>query len=274
MSENTGGYPEPEHPHEHSHPMGERGDSGPDGVQEQLRRGGWGCVVLVVVFLGLMVWLFSDMGENVSFTDQDSDLYSAQHIYSGVPVPNFSTSDAQRLSRALSESAQTYDMCFGWSLKDGVTGEVQYGSSHGPDVRATSCPRWAEVRVAVGYTSASSPNYDAAIISVAASDDFPQASGITRQEFAELGIDADALIADPVSATGHAALALPLLLIQEGALQPPEKPQGKVGPSNPPTSLPADDGADFPVGTVVLLGLLGLGGVTAVVLGVRARRRE
>lgn len=248
--------------------------AGAEDVQEKLRRGGWGCIVLVAAFIALLVWLFSDLGESVAFTDEDSDLYSAQNIYSGVAVPNFTPSDEQRLSRALSDLEQTHDMCFGWVLKDGVTGEVQSGSSRGPDVRATSCSRWAEVRVAVAYTSASSPNYDAATISVAASEDFPQASAITRQAFAELGIDADALISDPVSATGHAALALPLLLIQEGALQPVEQPQGTVGPSNPPTSLPAAGGLGFPVGTVVLLALLGLGGMTALVLGVRARQRS
>ena len=268
MSQGVGGEGGP------GRPSGGHGAGQASNVPDMMRRGGWGCIVLVGVFLGLMVWLFSGMGESVSFTDEDSDLYSAQNTYSGVPVPDFTSSDEQQLSRALSDLEQTHDMCFGWVLRDGVTGEVQSGSSRGPDVKATSCSRWAEVRVAVGYTSASSPNYDAATISVAASEDFPQASAITRQAFAELGIDADALIADPISATGHAALALPLLLIQEGALQPPDEPQGKVGPSNPPTSLPAADGLDFPVGTVVLLALLGLGGVTAVVLGVRARRRD
>lgn len=268
MSQRSGGEGGP------GHPSAAHGSWQADDVREKLRRGGWGCIVLVGIFLALMVFLFSDLGESVSFTDQDSDLYSAQKLYSGVPVPNFTAGDEQRLSRGLSEAERTHDMCFGWVLKDGVTGEVQSGSSRGPDVEATSCSRWAEVRVAVAYTSANSPDYDAATISVAASGDLPRASGITRQAFAELGIDASALISDPVSATGHAALALPLLLIQEGALQPQVSPQGNVGASNPPTSLPASDDLDFPVGTVGLLALLGLGGATAVVLGVRARRRD
>lgn len=245
------------------------------GTPEQQRRAGaWVAVLIVVAIIGGAVWLFSGGDDSGSFTDDDSDLYSAQELYGGQSIPNFSTRDEQRLSRALAELEDAHGVCFGWTLTDGATGNVQFGSSRGPDVRASTCSSWAEVRVAVGYTSASSADYDAADISVAASPDLGKAAGITRENFVELGIDADTLIADPVGATGHAALALPLLMIQQGALQPAEQPPSKVGPSNPPRSLPASGGTDFPVGTVLLLAVLGIGAVVSIVFGIKATRRD
>lgn len=249
--------------------------SGEPGTEQQQRRAGaWVAVLIVAAIIAAGVWLFSDSADSGDFVDEDSDLYSAQAFYGGSSIPNFSARDEQRLSEALAQLEDTYGSCFGWTLTDGATGNVQFGSSRGPDTRATTCSSWAEVRVAVGYTSVNSADYDAADISVATSADLDEAASITRENFVELGIDADTLIADPVGATGHAALALPLLLIQAGALQPVEQPPRQAGPSNPPRALPESDDLGFPVGTTLLLVALGAGAVAAIGAGIKATRRD
>lgn len=233
-----------------------------------------GAVVFTVVLVAaLLFWVSRD--DTAEFTSDQSDLYSSSQSYSGAPIPAFSPTAEQRLSQALAEEEQAYGICFGWTLEDGSTGRVQSGSSRGPDTRATECSKWVEVRAAVGYTSESSSAYDAADISVAASPGLQQVAGaITRQDFAELGVSADALIDDPVSAVGHAALALPLLLVQQGALEPAESPRPGSGTSDPSRALPEADAMGFPFWPIVLLVILFGGAVASVAFGVRATRRS
>src|SRR5699024_6815252 len=85
---------------------------------------------------------------------------------------------------------------------------------------------------------------------------------------------ASALIDDPVGATGHAVLALPLVLIQQGVLEPQERPSSEATPSRANADLPDSSGSDFPVGTVVIIGLLGAGAVAAIVTGVVSSRKQ
>lgn len=245
-------------------------------VQQQLRRGGWGCLLLVVAFVAvaLFAWPSGNGGDNRTFTDSNSALYKPGAFYNGQPIPRFDTSDQKRLAKKLTELEDTYDMCFGWVLKDGSTDEVQQGSNRGPGKRAARCESWAEVRIVVGYTSESSPDYDAADISVASSDSAAGDSGNVRQTFAELGVDANALIDDPVSTTGHAALALPLVLIQEGVLEQRDRPTTTQSPSGSKERLSEDGGSDFPIGTVVIIGLLGAGAIAAVVAGIVGSRKK
>ncbi|MGH3452122.1 MAG: hypothetical protein ACRDQW_15665 [Haloechinothrix sp.] len=212
-------------------------------------------------------------GDDKSFTDANSTLYFASGVYDGQPIPMFTPQDKQQLSTRLADLEQQYGLCFGWTLQDGATKEVQAASSRGPDVRADTCPSWVEVRVGVAYVSESSSSFDAADVEVAASPDLPGASSINRDDFVKLGIDAAALIDDPVSATGHAALALPLLLIEAGALEPGDVQEQADEPTQPAQPLPASGDSEFPGGTIFLLVLLGVGAVVAIVLGFASMRR-
>jgi len=274
-----GSYPGHSGGQQFSHPDSSELSGGlSERAEQQLRRGGWGCLVLVVVFILVVFFAWpSGEGDSRTFTDSQSDLYRDTGIYNGAAIPSFNKTDQRRLSDELAELQHTYDMCFGWVLKDGSTGSVQQGSSRGPGKRADSCDSWAEVHIVVAYTSQNSADYDAADISVATSPDLPEDTSDVRKTFAELGIDASTLIDDPVSATGHAVLALPLLLIQQGVLEPQERSSTadpESGPSAGNERLTDTGGSDFPVGTVVIIGLLGAGAVAAIVTGVVTTRKQ
>lgn len=126
-------------------------------------------------------------------------------------------------------------MCFGWKLVDGSTKQADQGSSRGPGVPADTCPRWAEVEVVVALGSGDDP--DAAAVRVSGSPDLRPLP--TQSDFVELGVTADALAEEPVSVTGQAALGLPLLLVERGALTAPPEPGEAPGSGAVPPLPPA-----------------------------------
>jgi hypothetical protein len=242
----------------------------PSAEQAAQRRKGVGCMVVTLVVLGcawILAEVFSDDTSDQGFVDDDTSLYSSSGSYHGAPIPMFTPAESQRLAEGLARAEQTYDVCFGWRLTDGSTGRVQVGSSAGPGIAADTCSqRWVEVRIVVAYTSDSDPTGDAADIDVQAAPDWNWDSPLTTSDFTALGITASALVDDPVSVTGHAAMALPLLLVEHGVL-PPADADAQAPSAPPATPLPPADESGFP-GSVVLLVVLGLAALTAFGIGI------
>ncbi|MGC7098872.1 hypothetical protein ACPZ19_29725 [Amycolatopsis lurida] len=239
--------------------------------------GGWGWFLLVLlvaggVWAGIVDSSDSAPPEPGTFHNADTTLYSDGTRYNGGLLPTFAPDAAQELTAGLAELEKAYGICFGWSLEDGSTKKVAVGSSRGPGVAANTCPRWLETQVAVGYTSDSSESPDGVRVRVDGSADFPR---VPREEdFARLGVTGPALVEDPVGGTGHAALGLPLLMVESGALQAVDTPP----PANAPTPKPLGraGSSDFPLSTTLTLSGLGAGVVVCVVLGfwMRARARK
>ncbi|SDP03447.1 hypothetical protein SAMN04487905_101517 [Actinopolyspora xinjiangensis] len=139
------------------------------------------------------------------------------------------------------------------------------GSSRGPNTPADTCEEWVEVRATVAYTSEYSEDWSAVELTVEQSPD----SGMElphESDFAELGITAERFIEAPVDTTGQAALALPLLLSQEGSL--PARPAESSTGTQPEESLP-DAGTAIPgLWRWIWLGVLGAVTVVSLVFGV------
>ncbi|MGP4019482.1 hypothetical protein [Saccharopolyspora sp. 5N708] len=234
----------------------------------------WWIVAIVVGFF-LVVGAVSISGlfgssAQGTFTSDDTTYYSETQTYSGPPIQRFTPADAQQLAQGLAEAEKLHGVCFGWKLVDGSSKQFDQGSSRGPNVPANTCPRWAETQVFVAAAS-SDDDQAAAEIKVEASDGFSSAPNNT--DFVSLGVTADTLAADPVTVTGQAALGLPLLMVEGGALNAPRVPD--TAPGNASVSpLPPSDGSGSNwvtwawlagLGVVVLLGLL---------LGFRARAKQ
>lgn len=262
-------------------------------VQHQYKSG---CGLAIGIVFGLYVIVFGatdgfGLSEDTQFHGDESERYSEYRTYTGQPIPRFSAEDSRKLAESLSDSEAHYGICFGWKLTDGSkdaggrydpdTGaeagfdppaSYDRGSSRGPDTPADTCPRWVEVRVTVAYTSESSERWSGVELDVAGSDDFEDHElPYSSESFADLGIDAETFIDQPVAATGHAALALPLLMTEHGTLEPKPVQAGSEAPRQP---LPPADGGMSGLGTWIWLGLLGLGTVCTTVLGFRARARQ
>lgn len=252
-----------------------------------------GCLVVGGVGLLLLVvtmTLLPSSDQN-DFTSSNTESYQDTGLYSGEPIPRFTAADSERLSQQLGDSARAHDMCFGWRLvqggmaASGASGsaptpeDVDVGSNRGAGVPADTCESWAEVRTTVAYGSGD--EYDAADIDIDMSDDmFDDMSAlITADDFISSGITADTLVEEPVSATGQAAMSLPLLLIEEGALNPvdPTDPgdqgQDDGEQQDSAEALPqgGNDGGWVPWSW---LGVLSVLTVFALVAGFRARSRQ
>lgn len=201
-------------------------------------------------------------------TDGESaGYYSSSTHYDGETVPQFTTEAAAELSAGLAELEKAYGICFGWSLTDGKTKRTQTGSSQGRDVAAKRCPRWLETAVTVGYTSNDSANGDGANVIVHGSPEF---RNLPRpDDFARLGVNVPALVEDPIAATGHAALGLPLLMIEAGTLQP----VAQAGQPITPKPLEAVSGSDISPTTWLVLYGMGGAAVLCVGLGFWLRKR-
>src|SRR5690606_41821349 len=101
-------------------------------------------------------------------------------------------------------------------------------------VRATPCQPWVGAKAIVDLDSGADD--DAADIMVPGSSNFTSLPDV--HDFPALGITGDVLVADPVSGTGHVALAVPMLLVESGQLSPkdPEPATGQPAQPNPPAS--------------------------------------
>ncbi|MDA3628541.1 hypothetical protein OU415_24120 [Saccharopolyspora sp. WRP15-2] len=206
-----------------------------------------------------------------TFTSEDTEVYSSSGSYSGPPIARFSPADAEQLSKGLAEAEKLHGVCFGWKLVDGSTEQFDQGSSRGPNVPADSCPRWAEVQVVVALGS-TEDDPDAAAVEVVTSDDLRQAP--TTTEFVNMGVTADSLAEEPVSVTGQAALGLPLLLVESGALQAPQVPDEEPAGDASTAPLPPGDGSGSSVMVWVALGALGFVAVLGLVLGLIGRAKQ
>ncbi|GAA4862309.1 hypothetical protein [Saccharopolyspora cebuensis] len=196
------------------------------------------------------------------FGDDDVIRYDRTSSYSGPLLPPFTPTDGRELAAELAEAERAHGICFGWELHDGNTDDPpEQGSSRGPGTDAESCARWAEVRATVAWDHLS---YDGAVdLVVAASPDLRPLPSV--EDFTGVGVTGERLVEHPIGTTGQAAMALPLLLVETGALPPVPTPAAERGA--PPRPLPEMDEAG-PWGWV---GGLGAFAVLAVGLGVRGR---
>ncbi|AXB43493.1 hypothetical protein [Amycolatopsis albispora] len=247
--------------------------------QTEPKKPGKGCAwFLVALIVAGVAWgVFSEVGgaappDPGKFHNADTTSYSDGTRYGGGLLPAFSPAAQEELTQGLAELEKAYGICFGWSLEDGSTKKVQLGSSRGPGVAANTCPRWLETRVAVGYSTDSSESPDGVRVSAAGSPEFTKLP--REDDFARLGVNGPALVEDPVGGTGHAALGLPLLMVESGALQAVPTPP----PADRPTPRPLGraGSSDFPLSTTLTLSGLGVGIVVCVVLGfwMRSRARK
>ncbi len=256
------------------------------------KRGGCGAAIAIVFVLYLVVfWATGGLGltgDDTDFYSDESDRYSENQVYLGNPIPRFTPQDARALSQALSEAEREYGVCFGWKLTDGGEDAEPYresvtesatdppasydqGSSRGPDTPASTCPRWVEVQVTVAYTSESGESWSGVGLRVEGSQNFSSSDLPGEEDFAELGMTAEQFIDAPVQTTGHAALALPLLLVQNGALEAPASDRAAGEPARP---LPPAEGGG--TSAWVWFGILTALTLVAAGLGITgtARRRK
>ncbi|MDR7301641.1 hypothetical protein [Haloactinomyces albus] len=264
------------------------------------KKTGPGCgLALVIMFVVYVIAFgvtggFGLDGDDARFYGDESDQYSRSGYYFGQPIPRFSNEDSRRLAQALSDSEKRYGLCFGWKLTDGSedadedydteTGTLRpsgpdprssydRGSSRGPNTPAGTCSRWAEVQVTVAYTEEDSESWSGVDLDVVGSDNFESYDLPDSSDFAELGIDAETFIDRPVATTGHAALALPLLMTENGTLEPkPVSPGNSAG--KPEQPLPPADGGMSGLSTWIWLGVLGAVTVLGLVLGFRGVARQ
>ncbi|WP_026449325.1 hypothetical protein [Actinopolyspora mortivallis] len=256
-----------------------------------------GCVGLLVFgIVSFFVTLavtggFGSTGEP-RFWGDESSRYLTSKTYSGTSIPRFTREESAELSRALVEPARRYGFCFGWKLTDGGDGmfarsstdtgdegwsvedtdsDHDRGSNRGPQTPVEVCDEWVELRVTVAYTSRTSEDWSAVDIGVAHSSNL-SLNTPGSEDFAALGITAKSFIETPVDTTGHAVLALPLLLSEDNPELPRIRPEN-ASEEAPRENLPPGSSPGW-VGRGLWLGVLGLVAVGSLVAGVIGLRRQ
>lgn len=188
-----------------------------------------------------------------------------------VPAPD--TQMAAATVEQLAKAAAAHGVCYGWKLEGPISGATT-GSNLGPGVAVGSdpvrCPKWVEVRADVTWTSSSSEAADSAYISIASAGvPAPPAGRLDR-----FGLTKSAFIDEPDWAVCQGALALPLLLAEDGSVPP--APVGTLAPgaaAGPPPSAGSDFWRDrwmYVSGAAVLLALA----VLTIGIGWFERRHE
>ncbi|MGJ7908200.1 hypothetical protein ACOQFL_17180 [Actinopolyspora sp. H202] len=233
-------------------------------------------LVLTLIVLGT-----GGNGGSESFHGDESSRYVRSQTYSGAPLSGFTETESRQLSEELAEEEQRYGICFGWKLIDGSDGylssssdsspyeelsesDYDQGSSRGPNTPASTCEKWVEVRATVAYTSTTSEQWSAVDLEVAQAPDSDMDLPYDS-DFAELGITAERFIDAPVDTTGQAAIALPLLLTQEGSL--PARPAESRTETRAAEPLPSADTGVPGLWRWVWLVMLGIVTVLGIVLG-------
>ncbi|PZF86951.1 hypothetical protein C1I99_28300 [Micromonospora deserti] len=177
----------------------------------------------------------------------------------------------------LARAAATQGICYGWRLEDGLD-VVSVGSNLGDGVAVADdprCPRWAQVVADITYTAESSEANDYASVRIEGSADLERLDLITVDSGLDrFGLTEDAFLDDPGWAVTRAAVSLPLLLAETGAVSP--APVATAAPAAAPSPLP-DAGSDlWRDRWGYFLGAAGLLLVTAllVTVGLVLRRRQ
>jgi hypothetical protein len=187
------------------------------------------------------------------------------------------TAEGRRETAAeLARAAQAQNLCFGWRLTEGFTGNVVSHGSNLGDAKAASadagrCPRWVEVRAAYYWTAESSEEEDYATFDVHTSPDLTVGPAI-RRDLDRFGLTEQSFVDDPDWAISRAALALPLLAAEAGAAEPAPTPSA---PAASPRALePA--GSDFWRDRIVFVAFAALSlalAVLALLVGLAQRAR-
>ncbi|SCG61546.1 hypothetical protein [Micromonospora coxensis] len=179
----------------------------------------------------------------------------------------------------LARSSASQGVCYGWELTDyfGYGDPVSVGSNLGDGVaveKNPSCPRWVQVRVRVYYPSQSSESDDNAYVDVSGSGDFSSTELLRIENGLErLGITEKVLIDDPGWGVTRAAVMLPLLAVEVGAVEPATTP---APAATAPSPLP-DPGSDLwrdRWGYLLAAGGLLLVTALLVTVGLVQRRRQ
>lgn len=158
-----------------------------------------------------------------------------------VPAPVTEMTDATVAQLAKARAAQ--GVCYGWHLLNGqstVSRASNLGAGTAVDSDPSRCPKWVEVRASVRWTPSSSEAPDSAFVTI-------RAGGVGAPDERALdrfGLSDKVFIDEPDAAICQAALALPLLLAETGAVAPAPAPSGAVA------SAPASSGVAAVPGTL------------------------
>ncbi|SCL23420.1 hypothetical protein GA0070616_2722 [Micromonospora nigra] len=179
----------------------------------------------------------------------------------------------------LARAAQSQGLCYGWRLVDrGGLDALSVGSNLGDGVPVTDnpgCPRWIQVVAEIRYTSESSELEDSVLVDVEGSTDIDAIALIRVENGLErFGLTEEAFLDDPGWAITRAAVSLPLLYAETGAVEPAPAvtatPTASVAPLPDTSSDLWRDRWGYLVGAVVLLLIT----VLLVTVGLVQRRRQ
>ena len=191
-----------------------------------------------------------------------------------VPAP--AAADREATATQLAQATAAQGVCYGWRLLAGSS-VVSEGSNLGASTPVTAdgarCDRWVEVQATVVYTAASSESEDWASVAIRTSPNL-KAGAIGTDELDRLGLTNKAFIADPPEAVLRAALALPLLTVEAGAVEPlPATPTATPSGGVPELAAVRSDFWRDRLGYMVAAAALLLGGAVLITLALLAGRR-
>ncbi|GAA4414206.1 hypothetical protein ACFQV2_02120 [Actinokineospora soli] len=229
---------------------------------EQKKPGkGCGCLVWVVILLMIGLGVVLGGAEEGWFDSSDND--------TTIAAP--SGQEAADLVNRLAEAEKAHGICYGWSLRDGSNTVVTEGSSRGTGVLASSCARWVSLDIIVDYAPATSESEDSATIDVSKSDDLVgKIPYSTDLEY--MGVTREAAINDPTATIGLGALALPLLMAEQGVVEA----LPLADPADEPATAISRPGSDFVgnySGALIALGIIGGIAVLSLIIGLIVRKR-
>ncbi|WP_247658363.1 hypothetical protein [Micromonospora sp. U56] len=179
----------------------------------------------------------------------------------------------------LQRSTASQGVCYGWELKDyfGYGDPVSVGSNLGDGVAVEdnpACPRWLQVSVRIYYPSESSESDDNAYVDVNGSSGFSAAELLRiANGLGRLGVTEKVFIDDPGWAVTRAAVMLPLLAVEAGAVEPAATPAPAAAEPSPLPEPGSDLWRDRWGYLLAAGGLLLVTGLL-VTVGVVQRRRQ
>ncbi len=196
---------------------------------------------------------------------------------SSLVVPPPTTTEQNDTVALLRDAAEQQDICYGWELRQGDGDVVSSGSNLGVDISVVDhpqCPRWLRVAATVAYTPESSEAEDSARVVVDGSPDFVNDLFALETSLSRFGLDGAAFLAEPGWAVTRAAVSLPLLVVERGAVSP--EPVVTSAPVAAPSPLPAASSDLWRERSGWLIGATGmvLIAVLLVVVGLIQRRRQ